>query len=197
MTHAMIAGCSHTAGVGLDTQYCYTSRLAEHYNISVLNRGISGGGCNEVLMNVVDCVKQSNNYPKFVVAQWPNPFRKSLWINNQKILQNVNSCDHSFEILLKNSDKNFYEPWAQSIIVANLLCKLSRIPIINIVLETVNNEMLQRLNEENITLHHDEKLPGKSWIFDHGASDGIHHSAQCHQLWAQRLIGIIDEYTTQ
>jgi hypothetical protein len=196
MTYAVAAGCSHTAGVGLDPLDCYVSLLEKHYKFSIANHGLPGGGSIDVLTTIIQTIKTTNN-PAFIVAQWPNPFRKHLWINDQLVLQNINSCDESFKLLIKNSDANFYEPWILSIITANLLCQLAQIPLINIVLENINQRYYDCLQQHNIQLHADEKLPGKTWLFDNNAQDGLHHSAQCHQQWTQRLIGIIDEYTTR
>lgn len=194
MNYAIVAGCSHTAGVGLDLSDCYVSLLQQHYKFLISNYGVPGGGSTDVLIKIINSIK-SIDKPKFIVAQWPNPFRKHLWINNQLTLQNINSSDESFKLLINYSELNFYEPWLQSIITANLLCQLAHVPLINIMLENVDQIWHTRLQQENIHLHVDEKLPGKTWFFDNGANDKLHHSAQCHQQWAERLIGIIDEYT--
>lgn len=196
MTFAIVAGCSHTAGVGLDQSQCYVSLLEQHYKFTVDNLGVPSGSCNDVLIQItksVGCV----NKPKFIVAQWPNVFRRTCWINNKKHLQTINSADNSFWALLKNGEQNFYEPWMQSVEIANLLCKLTGIPLINILLENTDQQYLNRLQEKNITLHTDEKIPGKTWLFDNNADDKQHHSAHCHQEWAKRLIEIIDEHTTR
>jgi len=196
MTFAIITGCSHTFGVGLDRSECYVSLLEQHYKFTINNHGVPSGSCNDVLTSIVDAIK-NNNRPKFIVAQWPNVFRRICWINNKKQLQNINSCDNSFQMLLKNGEENFYEPWIQSVIIANLLCKLAQIPLVNIMLENIDQQYLDRLQKENITLHTDEKLPGRTWLFDNGANDGHHHSFKCHKQWTKRLIEIIDEYTTR
>jgi hypothetical protein len=196
MTWAMVTGCSHTAGVGNDPADCYVSLLEKHYQFPVENHGVPGGGSTDVLIKIVNLIKQTDN-PKFIVAQWPNPFRKHLWINNRLVLQNVIHSDESFRLLIKNGDANFYEPWMHAIVTANLLCKLAQIPLINIMLENIDQQYHDRLQQENIQLHTDEKLPKKTWFFDNGASDGLHHSPWCHQQWAKRLIGIIDEHTTR
>lgn len=194
MTYAIALGCSHTAGSGNDPADCYASLLQAHYGFLIVNHGIPGGGGTDVLINITQAVK-SLEAPKFIVAQWPNPFRKHNWINNTLHLENVNYCSESFKLLLKDSDKNFLEPWIQSIVIGNLLCKLAQIPIINIMLETVDDWCIDRLQKENINLHVDKKVPGQTWLFDNGAQDGIHHSPACHSQWTNRLIGIIDEHT--
>jgi hypothetical protein len=195
MTHAIVAGCSHTAGVGLDPADSYVSLLEKHYKFTVYNHGVSGGCCTDVLTAVATAIKAKHR-PKFIVAQWPNPFRKHLWVNGQLARQNINSADESFNILVKHGDANFLEPWMQAVTTANLLCQLAQVPLINIMLENIDTKYLDRLHSENIHLHVDEKLPGRTWLFDNAAQDRIHHSPLCHQQWAERLIGIIDEYTT-
>lgn len=196
MTYAVITGCSHTAGIGIDLTDCYVSLIEKHYKFPVINRAVPGGGCTEVLAKVVDAVKSAKK-PKFIVAQWPNVFRKPMWINGRRNLQNINSCEESFQLLLKSGEENFYEPWVQSVIIANLICELAQIPLINIMLENLEQEYMAQLKKENISLHVDEKMPGRTWFFDSKASDNLHHSAWCHQLWAERLIGIIDEHTSR
>lgn len=194
MTFAIITGCSHTAGVGVDPDDCYVSLLEKHFEFPIKNWGISGGGCIDVLMKIIEAVKDPVK-PKFIVAQWPSVFRKPLWIDNKRLLQNINHCEESFRLLLKNGEKNFYEPWMQSIIVADLLCKLANIPLINIMLETLDQYYLDQLRLENIELHIDERKSGCTWFFDNNANDKIHHSAWCHNLWAERLLGLINEST--
>jgi len=193
--HALITGCSHTAGIAIAANDCYVSVLDRHYKFPIINHGVPGGSCNDVLMKIVNEITHSSR-PEFIVAQWPNPFRKTCWINGVVHLQNINSCDESFNLLLKNGDANFYEPWMQAIIIANLLCKIAKIPLYNILLENINPQYLARLEKENIVLHVDEKLPGLTWLFDSSATDKSHHSAICHKQWAERLVGIIDEHTT-
>jgi len=196
MTYAIATGCSHTAGTGLEPSHCYVSLLQQHYEFLISNRGVPGGGATDVLIKIVDSIKAIDK-PKFIVAQWPNPFRKHLWIDNKLNLQNINCCDESFRLLIKYSEANFYEPWIQSIVTANLLCQLAQVPLINIMLENIEQTWHARLQQENIHLHADEKLPGKTWLFDNRANDKIHHSVACHQQWAKRLIGIIDEHTSR
>jgi hypothetical protein len=196
MTYAMAAGCSHTAGVGIELHDCYTSCVSRHYNMSVLNLGVPSGNHTHVLMNIVETLNAEHR-PAFVIAQWPNPIRRTVWTNGVKQLQNIRNAGPAFALLLKNGEENFYEDWLQSIIVGNLLCKLADVPVVNIMLEDIEERYHVRLGDKNITLHTDQKLPGLTWLFDSAASDQLHHSAYCHKQWADRLIGLIDEITTR
>lgn len=196
MTYAIATGCSHTAGTGNDISQCYVNCLERHYNYTILNYAVPGGSCNDTLLAIVKAAQQEQA-PKFIIAQWPNPFRRTAWINGKKQLQNINSCDESFKLLLKNGEENFYEPWLQAVIIGNLLCNKANIPIINIMLESIDQWYIDRLTDNNIQLHVDEKLPGRTWFFDSAADDKLHHSPKAHRLWTERLIGIIDENTTR
>jgi hypothetical protein len=161
----------------------------------VSNLGVPSGNHTHVLMNIVEALK-SNQHPAFVIAQWPNPIRRTVWTNGVKQLQNIHNAGAAFALLLKSGQENFYEDWLQSIIVGNLLCKLANVPVVNIMLEDVEDCYHARLANENIMLHTDQKLPGLTWLFDSAATDHVHHSAYCHRQWADRLIGLIDEYTS-
>jgi hypothetical protein len=195
MTYAMAAGCSHTAGIGIDPGDCYASCISRHYNMPVLNKGVPSGNHTHVLTNIVEILKIKHR-PEFIIAQWPNPIRRTIWVNGVEQLQNIHTAGPAFALLLKNGEENFYEDWLQSIIVGNLLCKLANVPVVNIMLEDVEDCYHVRLSNEHITLHTDHKLPGSTWLFDSAATDQLHHSACCHRQWADRLIGLIDEYTS-
>jgi hypothetical protein len=192
---AMIAGCSHTAGTAIESTHCYVHVLQQHLQLPITNCGVPGGNSSTTLASIVSAV-QADSKPKFIVAQWPNPVRKSIWINGKHCLQNINACEESFRLLLKHDINNFYEPWTQSVIVANLLCNLANVTIINILLENINAPVMAKLTKQNIILHVDEKLPGQTWLFDSAASDKLHHSAACHKQWAERLTKLLNEYTT-
>ena len=157
MTYAIATGCSHTAGIGNNIRDCYVSVIERHYEFPIYNWAIPGGSCNDTLLSIVTAVQQSQ-LPKFIIAQWPNPVRRTTWINGKKCLQNINSCDESFLMLLKNGEENFYEPWVQAIIIGNLLARQVNIPIINILLESLDQLYLDQLNRSNVILHIDEKL---------------------------------------
>jgi hypothetical protein len=194
MNHALAIGCSHTAGVGVNPNECYVSLLSNHYQIPIKNLGTPGGNCFHVGKHLVHELKI--NLPDFVICQWPNVFRRTTWVNGMAINENIQSDSVVFKQLLVLGEENFYNPWLQTIITCNLLCNLAKVPIVNIMIENINQQYHTVLNNQNIILHVDEKLPGLSWIVDNKGNDALHHSANCHAQWAKRLIGLIDESTT-
>lgn len=195
MNKGLALGCSHTAGAGIDISDCYVNVLSKHYNIPITNKAVPGGSYEQVEKNLVYEVK--NDCPDFVIAQWPNPIRRTMWYGEHPVLENINTAGPVFKQLLKSSDRNFYLLWLQSIITRNTLCDALQVPIVNIFLDNIEEKYQQNLRNEGIVLHVDEKHAGKTWLFDSAASDKIHHSAWCHAAWADRLVGLIDEITTR
>jgi hypothetical protein len=193
---AVALGCSHTAGVGVDPQHCYVSVLGQLLNTPIKNPGVPGGNCSHVQQALITELKSSQR-PDFVIAQWPNPIRLTVWHGGQAKNENLNHASPAFNQLLRTGEQNFYQPWLAAIVVCNLLCQQAGVPIINIMIEDVDSQYHTALASENIVLHVDRKLPDQTWLMDSAASDNLHHSARCHQQWANRLHGLLNEYTTQ
>jgi hypothetical protein len=103
----------------------------------------------------------------------------------------------AFKELLRTGEKNFYQPWIDTIVVCNLLCQTASVPIVNIMIEDISQEYHDMLAAEKIELYVDKKLPDETWLMDSAASDRLHHSAVCHRQWAQRLFGLLNEITTR
>jgi hypothetical protein len=194
--HILAVGCSHTYGVGINKDDCYVSRLEKHYNTVTVNLGIPGGNHTLCSRNILHWITKVN-IPQLIIAQWPNPVRRISWIGELGQLENVGSCSKTFREILHDGEENFYADWINSIISTNILCKSKGISIINIMLDNIEPCYYLPIEYYGIKLHVDEKQPGLTWFFDEKASDGLHHSAACHQKWAERLIGIIDENTSQ
>jgi hypothetical protein len=189
--NALVLGCSHTAGVGVREDQCYASLLADHYQLRVINCAVPGNNSDQCLQSLVAQLK--NSCPAWVIAQWPNPIRRTVWNQTRPTLENIHNASTAFRALLAAGAANFYEPWIQNIITADTLCKLAGVPVVHILLEDLEPEYVQRLQDNNIVLHRDQKIPDHTWLFDSNGSDNLHHSAECHAAWTQRLIRLIDE----
>lgn len=194
MKSAVALGCSHTAGIGLLDKYCYVNVLGQHYNISIANLAVPGGNCHNIEKHLVQYL--DTNIPDLVIVQWPNVFRMTVWNQGHANNQNISNSSEIFRLMLSHGEENFYQPWIQTIITCNALCKFASVPIINIMIEDVDQKYHTMLNQHGIVLHTDQKRPGLTWLMDNGANDKLHHSAYCHAQWAERLIGLIDELTT-
>jgi hypothetical protein len=187
-------GCSHTAGVGVSATECYVSLLSTHYDCKIINTAVPGGNAENCLKHLVAQLRART--PDFVIAQWPNPIRRTLWINNKPQCETIQSSSTTFHLLLKSGIDNFIQPWLQCIITADTLCKFARIKIVHIMLEDLDSKYVDVLHNNDITLHRDLKKPGQTWLFDSAGSDNLHHSPRCHAQWAERLIGLLNEHTT-
>jgi hypothetical protein len=73
--YILALGCSHTFGHSLHKEHRYTDLLESHYNIPVLNLGVSGGSCNLIKDNLLQLLNSGYRLPKIVILQWPNKLR--------------------------------------------------------------------------------------------------------------------------
>lgn len=191
---ALALGCSHTAGTGIDPKDTYVSVLSQMLDKPILNQGVPGGNAVHVQQSLVQSLKYTVR-PDFVIAQWPNPVRRTVWHGRKACNENIHNASSVFQQLLRASENNFMQPWIDTVIVCNLLCRLAAVPIVNIMIEDIAPEYHAALNNEKIQLHVDRKIPGETWLMDSAASDNLHHSAVCHKQWAERLFEIINELT--
>lgn len=192
---AIALGCSHTAGIGVAPADCYVSVLSRMTGRDILNKGVPGGNAAHVQQHLVQALNHTVR-PDFVIAQWPNPIRRTMWHGVTAHNENISIASVPFQQLLRASERNFLQPWTDTIIVCNLLCRIAGVPIINIMIEDVAPEYHVQLANERIRLHVDRKLPDQTWLMDSAASDKLHHSAQCHKQWAERIFGLLNEHTT-
>ena len=185
------AGCSHTVGSGIEFNNNYCNQLGRRYGKTIHNIAI-GMGNHQITRSNIQLWLRMQPDTGLIIAQWPNAVRLTTW-DSEKLGQRVSISqnDSILHEMLRRAEINFDIPWLDSIITLNQLGTALHIPVVNIVLDTCSPEYVSLLSKFNIKLHIDEKKEGRSWIVDNAASDGTHHSARCHKLWAERLTGII------
>jgi lysophospholipase L1-like esterase len=189
-------GCSHTAGIGVNAEDCYVSVLAQMLNQTIDNQSEPGGNHTVIQQRLAKAFVQTV-LPDLVIAQWPNPFRRRTWRDGRPHNENINTTSAAFDQLLRQSQQNFIEPWIDTIVICNLLCKAADVPVINIMIENIAPEYHTVLAQYGIQLHVDQKTPDQTWLMDSAAADNMHHSAKCHKQWAERLYGLLNEHTTR
>jgi len=130
--------------------------------------------------------------PTLAIAQWPNPFRSLTWENSLSRFNLQSNSNEVYRLNLKNGIENFYHNWCNNIISLDYLCKLKKIPVIHMCLESkdVVDPALGILNNFGIELHYDMKLPDRTWFFDNSAFDQLHHSEWCNTKWIERLLNL-------
>jgi hypothetical protein len=187
----LVAGCSHTVGVGIDSNYSWSSVLSQQLDLGLVNLA-RGSACARYVADVlIDYLAAATTKPELVVVQWPNPYRSMKIIDQRPCFYNVNSMDEDFAKRLKQCPESFILEWQQAVIDLNRCCD-SKLMFIS--LESIHsdiNEPAKRLLDLGIKVHLDEKKPRRTWHFDSAAADGRHHSEQCHQKWADRILTLI------
>jgi hypothetical protein len=190
--YILVSGCSHSDSKldYIKFEDFWPNQLAKHLNYNLVNLS-KGGACASYVSQELNTWLTEHNdaAPALVITQWPNPYRSMEIINQSLVFSNVNSQSDNFKHRLKHCPESFWDEWSQSIINLNNICNQ---PLINVCLES--KEIFQnRLNcLDNIQIHIDEKLPGKTWHFDSAANDKMHHSRWCHQKWTERMLTIIN-----
>ena len=69
--YMLVMGCSHTYGHSLHKEHRYSDLLEEHYNMPVLNVGVSGGSSNLIKDNILQLLTSGHRLPKLISIQWP------------------------------------------------------------------------------------------------------------------------------
>jgi len=189
--YLLVAGCSHTAGVGIDPTQTWANKLAQELDLSLVNLAQAGACARFVSLSLIEYLTQTSTVPELIIAQWPNPYRSMKIVNQTIRFYNTQAMDDEFEQRLKTNPESFIIEWTDSIVDLNTFWPGK---IINICLESAQAHMIQSMQDlfdKNIILHIDEKLPGKTWHFDSAAQDKLHHSTECHQKWADRILTIL------
>lgn len=192
----VVLGCSHTAAVGIDPESGYAACLSRAFDCDVQNLGRSGAGAQWVVTAWRDCLRQGTR-PQWAVAQWPSWCRLQVYNRGRWRWENAHHHSAAFAGLLAAGVENFEQAWLDAVITADTLAALAAVPLIHIVLEDMPEHMIRVLQQQGINIHWDQKQPGKTWLFDSAAQDGVHHSAQCHQQWAHRIQELIQNELTQ
>ena len=188
----LVSGCSHTYGVGIDSNHSWSNVLSQHLELDLVNLSKPGACAQYVCDTLKNWLDQNKTQPKLVIAQWPNPYRTMKIINHQTVFYTRNSMDEDFRQRLKHCPESFLREWQQSVESFNQYCKS---PLINVCFESFDSDIaapVTELLQKDISVYIDEKTPGHTWFFDSAALDKLHHSEWCHQKWADRILTIVE-----
>ena len=188
--HVVVSGCSLTEGYGLHQHQTWVSYYEKATDTTVYNLAKTASSADFVSQALQNWIRVYT--PTLVIAQWPNPFRSLTWKNSLARFNLNSESDEIYRVNLKNGIENFYHRWCNSIISLNCVCNSKKIPIVNMCLEPqdVVEPVLSILNQCNIELQYDMKIPGQTWFFDNAAFDQAHHSEWCNTKWTERLLTI-------
>ncbi len=74
----IVYGCSYTEGVGLAEDETWPYALGTDLEMDYLNYGLGGTGSQQIFLNSMCFLSNTNLKPKFVVCQWPSIARQIL-----------------------------------------------------------------------------------------------------------------------
>ena len=199
--YAIVAGCSHTEGTATPLELTWGSVLEKQLKIQIVNLGVGSSNAVFCKKNIMSWVTSRSLLPKFVVVQWPNPFRLLSYSRMGAEFELLNGTDGQLiNTTLKMSENNFLESWLSAIIDTNNILQLLNIPCYNIHFQTQQDfqiEIVNILKQHHIKIYLNENITGVTWLLDSNAYDKSHHSTECQQQWADRLTVIINENPTR
>lgn len=76
----IIAGCSHTYGIGMHKEYTWGDLLAKKINLDYVNLGYPGASTSLIVKNIFAYIKKFGN-PEMIVCNFPNMERIELPMN--------------------------------------------------------------------------------------------------------------------
>lgn len=200
--HFVVAGCSHSAGVGVERYQRYDQLIQQQLGLPAYNVSLAGG-CAAIVSVYLSQWIDSVGTPDFVVAQWPQHSRWPVWVPvpdypGESYMRVDNPSDRTpmYKQILRSSEDNFWSDWLRSVVLTNVLCRKLNIPIVNIYFDILPKTIKQILEEDKQIKVYDNQEPDY-WPQDRQAADRAHHSARCHRAWTNRILGIINETTTR
>jgi len=183
--HIVVAGCSLTEGVGLaEVEETWPHQLEEQLGTQVINLGKGAANAEFVSQNL--SLWLDHYQPTTVIAQWPQVFRLTHWTEGYGDFTTPHKQDKLYKLKLATGDEHFLLTFVKSVIYLDNKCKLKNVPVVHIHLDVPGPEQ-PLLEQVGINMHYNLKLPGKTWHFDSGAIDGVHHSEWCHTQWVKRI----------
>jgi hypothetical protein len=183
--HIVVAGCSLTEGVGLaEVEETWPRQLEEQLGTQVINLGKGAANAEFVSQNL--SLWLDHYQPTTVIAQWPQVFRLTHWTEGYGDFTTPHKQDKLYKLKLATGDEHFLLTFVKSVIYLDNKCKLKNVPVVHIHLDVPGPEQ-PLLEQVGINMHYNLKLPGKTWHFDSGAIDGVHHSEWCHTQWVKRI----------
>ena len=200
-SNVMFIGCSHTEGTATPLELTWGSVLEKQLKIQIVNLGVGSSNAVFCKKNIMSWVTSRSLLPKFVVVQWPNPFRLLSYSRMGAEFELLNGTDGQLiNTTLKMSENNFLESWLSAIIDTNNILQLLNIPCYNIHFQTQQDfqiDIVNILKQHHIKIYLNENITGVTWLLDSNAYDKSHHSTECQQQWADRLTVIINENPTR
>jgi hypothetical protein len=183
-------GCSHTEGIGLHMNDRYGDIVSNSLNIPYLNFGRGGASVYFIYMANVLFHNKFIHKPKFVICQWPEPERYSLWFNQHSgplciVPESVNTVSENIQALYKQRLLNPTLVYTENyfhIQGIKLLCKKSNIKFIDFSL--VNLDQHNTFYKNFVSKHFENRNKDLTKT----ARDLIHPGIETNKIIAEYIL---------
>lgn len=193
--YILVFGSSHSEGYGLHLEERWTTHLEKLTKTKIYNMGMGGCDTSFIAQNIINWTTANIVQPKLIIIDWPPIARLLTWNDNVSQFSHAGDLGNNniYTNTLRAGVTNFWTKWTHDVIVVNRLCMINNIKLINLFLEPdpLFHYTVDFWQQHDIVVHVDEKLPGRTWHLDQLARDLGHHSNQCHEKWAQRILTLI------
>ena len=169
--YILVAGCSHTEGIGIKLENSYPFILSKMLNCDYYNLGLGATGLDVLLYNITIWFTQINKLPKALIIQWPDISRSIIGRdeNNFQPVGIWNNDEDVQRFILDADAISFFD--ARKILTLGLIESLVKVPIIN-------------LSIANLKPVHPNPIIGK--VVDYGR-DLAHPGILSHLLFAKSI----------
>lgn len=135
--HCAFFGCSNTVGIGLELEETFSNRIATQMGLDYVNGAIGGASPDFVFYNVTHYLSRVQNYPKFIVINWPQISRTMFWEDDlihfflPTLDTNAKHWRESFKEYI-TEDSNMLQKFSYYRESIQLMCRLADITLIEI-----------------------------------------------------------------
>ena len=182
-------GCSFTEGVGIEEQDIWLPKLAKHLNMDYINLGKQATGMDIQCYNALLYKNNGLKLPKLVVIQWPQMFRLSFGVTDNK---NIALIDQSYNNTTDGKwwTKRYIQDFGHmKINVLNWYHSFNNtwqslgVPVVNFSWE---QDVCDELNYSKVPMH----FIDPEGVGSMQARDCIHDAPEFHTVTVEKLIKI-------
>lgn len=162
----LVAGCSHSEGIGLHLEDTYPYLLSKELNCDYYNLSLGGSGIDVFSYNLLTWIAKINQKPKFLILQIPNILRYSTFEDPYVLVHGLwTTQPNKSDFLILGDQINYFS--SQYMLAKKLIKNHINVPIIDVFssrsdLSKIVDDPAQSVIAYEIDLARDRMHMGKS-----------------------------------